>query len=106
MVVVPRSDLSSYSWRSYATAGAVIVWDQHEDTTSVKLVLAQAIQETNRLRKYTVYGNFWRLTEMTLDETVWMAYQYHLPDEDSGIVFFFRRIMSPYTDLQVFLFMT
>eukprot|EP01121_Diplochlamys_sp_Union-15-3_P000686 TRINITY_DN10571_c0_g1_i1.p1 TRINITY_DN10571_c0_g1~~TRINITY_DN10571_c0_g1_i1.p1 ORF type:complete len:690 (-),score=89.43 TRINITY_DN10571_c0_g1_i1:3-2072(-) len=93
-----------YTWRSCVTSGAVITWDQHYDNKTQIAMLYQGISETNRLRKWTIFGNFWRLTEMTLDNTAWIAYQYHLSEEGSGYMYFFRRPNSPYTEIQLSLY--
>jgi len=53
-------------------------------------VLKQAIEEGKRIRKY-FFGNFYPLTEASIDPTAWCVTQYHRPDEQDGMIFAFRR---------------
>jgi alpha-galactosidase len=55
----------------------------------------KGIEEAKRLRKYLV-GDFYVLNEVTVDPTQWLVMQWHLPDEDAGMVLAFRRHKSPY----------
>ena len=42
------------------------------------------------VRKY-YYGDFYPLTDYSLEQSVWLAYQMHRPDLDEGLVLAFRR---------------
>ncbi|MBN1419277.1 MAG: alpha-galactosidase [Planctomycetes bacterium] len=57
--------------------------------------LREAIAEAKRLRRYWG-GEFYPLSEPTLDPAAWCVLQYHLPDEDAGAIVAFRRHRSPY----------
>jgi len=57
--------------------------------------LREAIFEAKRLRRYWS-GEFFPLSETTLDPAAWCVLQYHLPDEDAGAIVAFRRHRSPY----------
>ena len=57
--------------------------------------LRQAIAEGKRIRPYW-FGNFYPLSEPTLDPAAWCIMQYHRPAESDGIVIGFRRPRSPY----------
>ncbi|MCS6830714.1 MAG: alpha-galactosidase [Armatimonadota bacterium] len=46
--------------------------------------------EFRRVRRY-FFGDFYELTPYSTADDVWMAYQFHLPGEGSGIVVAFRR---------------
>ncbi|MCX7424026.1 MAG: NPCBM/NEW2 domain-containing protein [Planctomycetia bacterium] len=58
-------------------------------------LLKQGIAEGKRIRKY-FYGNFYPLSEVNANPRDWCIMQYHLPDEQDGIVMAFRRDKSPY----------
>ena len=55
--------------------------------------LRQMLEQHRLVRKY-YYGEFYPLTEYSLAEDVWMAYQMHRPDLDEGMVLAFRRMDS------------
>ena len=57
--------------------------------------LRQAIDEGKRIRPYW-FGDFYPLSEPTLDSSAWCVMQYHRPVESDGIVVCFRRERSPY----------
>ncbi len=52
------------------------------------------VAEFRRARAF-FYGDFYLLTPYSTEEDTWMAYQFHLPDRKSGIVFVFRRKQCP-----------
>jgi alpha-galactosidase len=53
-------------------------------------LLKKAIIEGKRIRKY-YFGNFFPLTPVTLDTSEWCVLQYHLKNEDEGMIMAFRR---------------
>jgi alpha-galactosidase len=52
--------------------------------------LKSAIIEGKRIRKF-YFGNFYPLTTVSLDPSVWCVTQYHLTNENSGMIMAFRR---------------
>lgn len=58
-------------------------------------LLMKAIAEGKRIRKY-YSGNFYPLTEVTLNPRDWCVMHYHRPVEQDGMVIAFRRDKSPY----------
>eukprot|EP00658_Telonema_sp_P-2_P044823 TRINITY_DN3272_c0_g1_i7.p1 TRINITY_DN3272_c0_g1~~TRINITY_DN3272_c0_g1_i7.p1 ORF type:complete len:688 (-),score=118.99 TRINITY_DN3272_c0_g1_i7:535-2598(-) len=72
-----------FSWRSAATTGIVMAWDVRTDNSSQLAMLAKAVAETQRLRRYTVSGDLWWLTEQSLASNVWAAWQFHVVGADS-----------------------
>jgi len=46
--------------------------------------------EFRRLRAY-FFGDFYPLTPYSTADDAWVAYQFHVPEEDAGIVLVFRR---------------
>lgn len=57
--------------------------------------LAEAIAEAKRLRKYW-FGDFYVLSDASLDPAAWCVLQHHRPAEGDGVVVAFRRHRSPY----------
>ena len=53
-------------------------------------LLKKAIAEGKRIRKY-YFGNFYLLTQVTLDNSEWCVMQYHLKNENEGMIMAFRR---------------
>jgi hypothetical protein len=63
--ILKNSSASSsepYAWRSGATTGTVIFWDQSNDTAATRNRTAGAVAETKRLRPLILSGNFYQLT--------------------------------------------
>ncbi|MBM3189590.1 MAG: hypothetical protein FJZ90_12805, partial [Chloroflexi bacterium] len=87
-----------YYWRSANVAGPVPYWDLRKGGYS-REELRLAIAESQALRPYAL-GDFWLLTENTIDPHAWAAYQYHRPEQDDGYAVFFRRKDSPYRVLE------
>merc|ERR1712232_1213259 len=87
----------AYHWRSAATTGLVIAWDIRNDTASESKLLALAVAETIRLRRYTTDGDLWHLTTQSLDPSVWAAWQYHDPGSVAGYAVYFRRTQAATT---------
>jgi alpha-galactosidase len=55
----------------------------------------QCLAEAHLVRQFH-YGDFYPLTDHSLSETVWLAYQLHRPDMNQGVVIAYRRKHSPY----------
>lgn len=78
-----------YFFRSAFNGGVGVLEDcrlEFYDRESMSL----AIEEAKRIRKYFA-GDLYILTPVNLDLDGWHAFQYHLPEEDSGIILVFRR---------------
>ncbi|TSA31442.1 MAG: hypothetical protein D4R64_18100 [Porphyromonadaceae bacterium] len=56
-------------------------------------LLKSAIIEGKRIRKY-YFGNFYPLTQVTLDPSAWCVTQYHRTKENDGMIMAFRRPKS------------
>jgi hypothetical protein len=85
---------TGYAWRSVVTTGLVIAWDVRNDTAAEQHTLALAVAETQRVRKYTIAGDVWWLTEQSLDSTSWAGWQYHVPHVGGTAVYFRRHDAS------------
>ncbi|MBQ6997315.1 MAG: alpha-galactosidase [Oscillospiraceae bacterium] len=77
----------AYIVRSSATQGIACNFDIFNPNFDFSLA-QKSIGEVQQLKHYW-NGDFYPLTEATLDESVWSAYQLALPD--SGAVYVFRR---------------
>ena len=47
------------------------------------------------------YGDYYPLTRYQLEPDLWMAWQYHRPDKEEGMVLAFARQDTPYPSLRV-----
>lgn len=57
--------------------------------------LAEWMEEWREVAPY-LYGDFYPLTPPSRDERNWLGWQFHLPEQDAGIVQVFMRPQSPY----------
>ena len=54
------------------------------------------VAEMRKVMHYYQEGDYYPLTPYSLDNSVWMAWQFHRPDLGEGVVQVFRRADSPY----------
>jgi len=92
-------EVGAYQCRSSATAGLCAEWDVLDPAFPLEDARA-CVAEIRENQKYW-YGDYYPLTAWSIAPEHWMAYQFHLPDEDEGMVLAFRREASPYAVLQV-----
>ena len=92
-------EVTAYDCRSIATAGFLGEWDIL-DPKFPKNAARASIAEIKENQKYW-YGDYYPLTPWTMAPDKWMAYQFHRPDLEEGIVLAFRHKDSPYPALQV-----
>lgn len=87
---------NTLSFRSNMRASINVRWwlnqklPEHVPIDWLKTMLAQH----KRVQPY-YYGDYYPLTEYSLEESVWMAYQMHRPDLGAGIIMAFRRENNP-----------
>lgn len=62
---------------------------------------AKALAAEFRRIRGAFYGDFYPLTPHSTADDVWMAYQFHVPEKDSGIVLAFRRTKCPIPSLRL-----
>ena len=91
---VGQMGASPYLFRSGFNAGIAFAEDVRPEDYPRDL-LRQAIAEGQRIRKY-YQGDFYVLSEVTLNPRDWCIMQYHRPQEQDGMVMAFRRDQSPY----------
>ena len=92
-------EVGAYQCRSSATAGLCAEWDVLDPAFPVEEARA-CLAEIRENQKYW-YGDYYPLTPWSMSPEHWMAYQFHLPQEDEGMLLAFRRDASPYTTLPV-----
>jgi alpha-galactosidase len=78
-----------YDFRSSATAGAISQWDFLNPAFPKDLARA-TMAEVKENQKFW-YGDFYPLTACSLEPDQLVAYQFHRPDLDAGLVLAFRR---------------
>jgi alpha-galactosidase len=88
-----------YDFRSSATAGAICQWDYLNPDFPVEQA-RNAMAEARENAPYW-YGDFYPLTPCTTTPDHWIAYQFHRPDLDAGLVLAFRRARSPYPAIEM-----
>ena len=60
-------------------------------------------EEFVRIQNDLLYSDFYPLTDFSLEEDVWMAFQFDRPAAGSGVVLAFRRPHAPQTTMQLVL---
>ncbi len=83
-----------YTMRSNMTPFFLMSWDMRRDDLDYDR-LRRAFADWKRIAPYYL-GDFHPLTPYSLGEDVWMAWQFHRPDLDAGLVQVFRRRDSIY----------
>jgi len=65
--------------------------DQHTATEEEWAVLKSTNKDFVQIQDDLLYSDFYPLTEYSLENDVWMAFQFDRPDQGSGVVLAFRR---------------
>jgi alpha-galactosidase len=85
---------NEYEIRSVMTAGLVIgLWDENKGDLSQDA--ANLFEQYFSIQKY-YYGDYYPLTIYSQDNSVWIAWQFDLPEEGEGMIQAFRREKSVY----------
>lgn len=90
---VQKSD--RFTFRSSLGTSVIFNWKITEASSSFT-EMQRCFQEFMELRPY-YYEDYYPLTkyeDMTTDD-IWLAYQLHKPEDDTGIIVAFRRDLSP-----------
>jgi alpha-galactosidase len=82
----------TYAFRSAINTGAVLGWNLYLPDFPVERA-RKLIAEFYHIRPL-FYGDFYPLTKHSVDDNVWMAYQFHREDMKQGMVLAFRRQQS------------
>ncbi|MEI6132097.1 MAG: alpha-galactosidase [Bacillota bacterium] len=81
--------LNTYEFRSAMTAGIALTFDLFSEDFNYSKA-SKLMEEFQNQKKYWE-GDFYPLTEASLDETIWAAFQFNLKEEDKGMILIFRR---------------
>jgi alpha-galactosidase len=85
-----------YVFRSAATSGVGSGLDLRASYVPLDQV-KRGIEELISLRPFWL-GDYYPLTDISLDERAWSGWQFYRPDLKGGFAVFFRRPLSPETD--------
>lgn len=91
-------DFDPYTWRSVATTGVNLCMDIR-DKKFKKKQIKQMVKETKSLREFYLC-DYYPLTDISTDESKWIAWQFNNPESGDGFAVFFRRAKSGYTAYQ------
>jgi alpha-galactosidase len=89
---VPIDRVDPYAIRSGYSLGMVFGYDMRRNDLDYKLLRKFAEQWRQIINCY--YGDFYPLTPYSLEEENWIAWQFHHPERNEGIVQAFRRNKS------------
>ncbi len=98
---VQKSD--RFTFRSSLGTSVIFNW-KITDASSSFTEMQRCYQEFRELRPY-FYEDFYPLTpreDITTDD-IWLAYQLHKPDDDTGVIVAFRRDLAPEEQITVHL---
>ena len=88
---MPLAECHAYQWRSAATTGVAVQWDQRGDSLAMKNLSKLAALETKRLRPLILAGDMHLLTDINMSSSMWAGWQYHDAQARAGAVQLFRR---------------
>lgn len=93
------SKTDEYNIRSTLCPHYIACWDQRDDTID----FGRIKQMVDQWKEFgpCYFGDYYPLTSYTLRHDQWVAWQFHKPDTDEGIVQAFRRQDSPYESVSV-----
>jgi alpha-galactosidase len=86
---------NNYDFRSTLGSGLTISWPGIQKTDFPAAWARMCVEEEILVRPF-YYGNYYPLTDYSLSEEVWLAYQLDRPDLKEGVVIAYRRKRCPY----------
>ena len=95
-------NLEPYNVRSVATGSIILGIPQRISGKPFKIPGKELKERFAELKKYhhLFLTDFYPLTEFSLGEDAWMAYQFYSPEKGEGFALFFRRDKAPYTEAE------
>ena len=93
---MPRKDTPDARYRFFSFLGGAPCFCGDTRDRSVSRPLARRWVDLFKSVRHLTLGDFHPLTSWSLSDAVWMAYQFHRPDLDQGLVVAFRRPAAPY----------
>ncbi len=88
-----------YNFRSSMSSALVVGWNVFNNDFPT-LLAKRAVKEYLSVRHF-FYGDYYPLTEYSTRDNVWMAYQFHLPDKEEGMVLAFKRNKCEQSEITV-----
>jgi alpha-galactosidase len=85
--------VDAYAFRSAMGLSTAVCFDLRRDDLDLDL-LRKLMTEWHAVAD-CFYGDYYPLTPYSRDEQSWMAWQFHRPDRDEGLIQVFRREESP-----------
>ncbi len=98
---VPIDTVAPYAIRSGHALGMVLGYDMRRTDLDYALLRKLANQWRNIIQCY--YGDFYPVLPYSLSDDNWIAWQFHRPDRNEGVVQAFRRPKSTETTKTLFL---
>jgi alpha-galactosidase len=92
--VLPLAKVDAYAFRSTMGLSTAIGFDLRRDDLDLDL-LRKLMTEWQEVAG-CFYGDYYPLTPYSRDEQSWMAWQFHRPEADDGVIQVFRRAESPF----------
>lgn len=92
-----QPDIESYGFRSNMSPSLTLCYDMRKSDLNYRLAERLFAQLKSVQPNYL--GDFYPLTPYRLDNSVWLAWQYDLPEAGSGVVQVFRRQESGETEM-------
>ncbi len=92
---IPVDRVDPYTIRSGYSLGTVLCYDMRRK--DLDYALLRKLTEQWRSIVDCFYGDFYPLTPYSLEEENWIAWQFHLPERNEGVVQVFRRSKSEET---------
>lgn len=89
----------TYWFRSCIFPASRVGWDTRKRDLDYPL-LKRMLEEFRRVEPYLL-GDFYPLTPYSLEDTVWMAWQFDRPDKGEGALQIFRRPKSSYESIRL-----
>jgi len=84
--------LDAYNFRTHMSPCHGYAFDYADDTLDYEL-LRKMGRELREVQPF-YFGDYYPLTPYNLENNIWLAWQYHRPEQDDGIVQVFRRADS------------
>jgi alpha-galactosidase len=90
-----RNWLDTYDFRSALSAGCAVCWPTLEHPDQEMAWAGKMLAEASLLRPL-FQGDFYPLTQYSLSNDVWLAYQLNREDQGDGAALAYRREQAPY----------
>jgi alpha-galactosidase len=103
----PMKNLNAYSFRSAYCPAMLMCWPMtnianiQDRWSGIDVnLLRKLLKEYVSIRPY-LFGDFYPLTPFSMDADCWMAWQFHRPEQNDGLIQVFRRAKCPSESVRV-----